>query len=74
MRYLGNKESLIAPILDLLEEHNLLQRNLVFFDAFCGMGAVADNVTLCVNSKSIPALTSGAKDHLVSESSPTISI
>lgn len=44
MRYLGNKESLIAPILDLLEEHNLLQRNLVFFDAFCGMGAVADNV------------------------------
>ena len=44
MRYLGNKDSLTAPILDMLREHNLLQRNFVFFDAFCGMGAVADSV------------------------------
>lgn len=47
MRYLGNKESLTEPILDMLQEHNLLQRNFVFFDAFCGMGAVTD----CVKNK-----------------------
>lgn len=44
MRYLGSKESLTASIRELLQEHGLLQRNLTFFDAFCGMGAVADNL------------------------------
>ena len=44
MRYLGSKESLTDSIKELLQEHNLLQRNYVFFDAFCGMGSVADSM------------------------------
>ena len=44
MRYLGSKESLTDSIKELLQEHNLLQRNFVFFDAFCGMGSVADSM------------------------------
>lgn len=44
MRYLGSKESLTAPIIQLLANNGLLQRNLVFFDAFCGMGSVADAI------------------------------
>ena len=44
MRYIGSKESLVDSIKSLLQRHNLLQRNLVFFDAFCGMGSVADNL------------------------------
>lgn len=42
MRYLGSKETLTNSIKALFDNHNLLQENLVFFDAFCGMGAVAD--------------------------------
>ena len=42
MRYLGNKESLLGDIWDLLEKHELLQRGYVFFDAFCGMGSVSN--------------------------------
>lgn len=42
MRYLGSKESLIEPIFQLLADKNLLQREYVFFDAFCGMGSVSD--------------------------------
>ena len=44
MRYLGSKESLTEPIIQLLAEKRLLQRNLVFFDAFCGMGSVSDAI------------------------------
>ena len=44
MRYIGSKESLTDPIIQLLSEKGLLQRNFVFFDAFCGMGAVSDAV------------------------------
>ena len=44
MRYLGSKESLTEPIIQLLAEKGLLQRNLVFFDAFCGMGSVSDAI------------------------------
>lgn len=44
MRYLGSKETLIDAIKLLLQNHNLLQNHLVFFDAFCGMGAVADGM------------------------------
>lgn len=44
MRYIGSKESLTDSIKELLQKHNLLQRNLVFFDAFCGMGSVADSM------------------------------
>ena len=44
MRYLGSKESLIGPIVQLLNDKGLHQRNLVFFDAFCGMGSVSDSI------------------------------
>lgn len=44
MRYLGSKETLTDSIKVLLQNHNLLQENLVFFDAFCGMGSVADSL------------------------------
>lgn len=44
MRYLGSKESLIEPIIQLLTDKGLFQRHFVFFDAFCGMGAVSDSV------------------------------
>lgn len=44
MRYLGSKETLTDSIRALLRDHNLLQGNLVFFDAFCGMGSVADSM------------------------------
>ena len=44
MRYLGSKESLTEPIIQLLADKGLLQRNLVFFDAFCGMGSVSDAI------------------------------
>lgn len=42
MRYLGNKESILPEISDLLESQGLLQEGFSFFDAFCGSGSVAD--------------------------------
>lgn len=42
MRYLGNKDSIVADIKKLLEDKNILRDNLTFFDAFCGTGSVAD--------------------------------
>lgn len=42
MRYLGNKESLLTDIRNLFEEKGLLNKNLTFFDAFCGTGSVAN--------------------------------
>lgn len=42
MRYLGNKESILTEISDLLESQGLLKDGFVFFDAFCGSGSVAD--------------------------------
>ena len=44
MRYIGSKETLIEPIMQLLTDKGLLQRDKVFFDAFCGMGSVADSI------------------------------
>lgn len=49
MRYLGSKESLTGFIQEFLQEHNLLQENLIFFDAFCGMGSVADSLKTAYN-------------------------
>lgn len=43
MRYLGNKESIIHEIKKLLEDKDILDNNLRFFDAFCGTGTVADS-------------------------------
>ncbi|MBM7839576.1 adenine-specific DNA-methyltransferase [Alkalihalobacillus xiaoxiensis] len=42
MRYIGNKETITPEIYDLLKEKNLLNKNLTFFDAFCGTGSVAE--------------------------------
>ena len=42
MRFIGNKELIIPEILDLLKKKKLLNKNLTFFDAFCGTGAVSD--------------------------------
>lgn len=42
MRYLGNKESIVENIINVLERHNLLNNNMTFFDAFCGTGTVSD--------------------------------
>lgn len=44
MRYLGSKESLTEPIMQLLVDKGILRRNLVFFDGFCGMGSVSDAI------------------------------
>ena len=44
MRYIGNKETLIGPIIQLLADKGLHQRNMAFFDAFCGMGSVSDSI------------------------------
>ena len=49
MRYLGSKESIADNIVSLLRKKHLHQRNLVFFDAFCGMGAVADSLKSIYN-------------------------
>ena len=50
MRYLGSKESLTDQITSLLNEKKLLKRDLIFFDAFCGMGAVVDTVKRSYNN------------------------
>lgn len=43
MRYLGNKESILTEISELLDSKGLLQKGYTFFDAFCGSGSVADH-------------------------------
>ena len=43
MRFLGNKESLLSEIEQLLREKNLINNHLVFFDAFCGSGAISNH-------------------------------
>lgn len=42
VRYLGNKESILTDIEDLFSRKGLLTEELIFFDAFCGTGTVAD--------------------------------
>lgn len=53
MRYLGNKESIVNEIVDLLNKKGLIGKELTFFDAFVGTGTVAnalkDNYALIVN-------------------------
>ena len=53
MRYLGNKTSILLDIENILAEKHLLHKKMVFFDAFCGSGAVADylkrNYQLIIN-------------------------
>lgn len=42
MRFLGNKESMMPEIINLLERKGLFNKNLILYDAFCGSGAVSD--------------------------------
>lgn len=44
MRFIGNKELIVTEIKDLLDKKGLLNKDLKFFDAFCGIGAVADSL------------------------------
>jgi len=44
MRFIGNKELIITDIKALLEEFELANKGLTFFDAFCGTGAVSDSL------------------------------
>ena len=44
MRFIGNKESIKHEIFNLLEYKGLTNKSLIFFDAFCGSGAVADAI------------------------------
>lgn len=44
MRYLGSKDKLIPAIQSLLSEKGLTSKPHVFFDAFCGTGAVANSL------------------------------
>ena len=44
MRYLGNKESIMPEINKLLYEKGLIGKKYKLFDAFCGSGAVSDNL------------------------------
>lgn len=42
MRFLGNKDSILINIEQLLSEKNLFDSEYVFFDAFCGTGSVSE--------------------------------
>ncbi|WP_168415175.1 DNA adenine methylase [Erwinia amylovora] len=42
MRYLGNKETIVSNIIELLKDKNIIKNEYSFFDAFCGTGSVAD--------------------------------
>lgn len=44
MRYLGSKESLTNHIIQLLQDKGIAEHELVFCDAFCGMGSISDSV------------------------------
>ena len=45
MRYLGNKDSIVDRIENLLESKQLINKKYIFFDAFCGTGAVSKKVS-----------------------------
>ncbi|MCQ2578252.1 MAG: DNA adenine methylase [Treponema sp.] len=55
MRYIGNKESILEEIKIILEEKNLLNNDLTFFDGFSGTATVSSffsqyyNIVFCDN-------------------------
>lgn len=61
MRYLGNKESILNEIINLLKEKGLLSDRYIFFDAFCGTGTVSNGVKnyfdLIINDNLLMATT-----------------
>ena len=44
MRFIGSKDLINSEIFKVFEKKNLLNKNLTLFDAFCGTGAVSDNL------------------------------
>lgn len=50
MRYLGNKDSLVDRIEEILEKKKILNKDLILFDAFCGTGAVSRKLSVIYNN------------------------
>ena len=44
MRFIGSKDLLTDEIYNFLKNKNLMNKNLSFFDAFCGMGAISNSL------------------------------
>ncbi|PWG28985.1 DNA adenine methylase, partial [Listeria monocytogenes] len=42
MRFIGNKESMVTEIYELLKRKGLVDKGYTLFDAFTGTGTVAD--------------------------------
>ena len=51
IRYLGNKTSILCEIKNLLHEKKLLDKDMIFFDAFCGTGSVSNYLKRNFNIK-----------------------
>lgn len=57
MRFIGNKESMVTEIYDLLEDKKLVNKGYTLFDAFSGTGAVSDYLKDSFNIKANDLLT-----------------
>lgn len=57
MRFIGNKDLITSDIFNLLNERGLTDKDLTFFDAFCGTGAVSDALKNSFNIISNDMLT-----------------
>lgn len=61
MRYLGNKENFVHEIVNLMTRCGLMKKKMIFFDAFCGTGAVskvvAETHDVILNDNLISAAT-----------------
>ena len=44
MRFLGNKESMMPVIIELLDRKGLNNKKLTLYDSFCGSGAVSNTL------------------------------
>ena len=70
IRYLGNKTSILCEIKNLLHEKKLLDKDMIFFDAFCGTGSVSNYLKRNFNIKINDNLTWAsiyAKGRIVAE-------
>ncbi|PKE62278.1 Dam family site-specific DNA-(adenine-N6)-methyltransferase [Macrococcoides caseolyticum] len=70
MRYIGNKENILNDIQNLLNQQELLGKQLIFFDAFCGTGTVSKRMSEFFDIKindSLSWCTSYTRGRLVDE-------
>ncbi|NIK11519.1 DNA adenine methylase [Alkalibacillus almallahensis] len=51
MRFIGNKESIVTEIYEILENEGLIDKGYTFFDAFSGTGSVSDYLKDAFNLK-----------------------